>query len=107
MPSQNGVWPIKMTSQKCQSKHSKKIHDPITMDKFKMTCPKWLKGVFYACPKWVFFTKVSSKKIKNYSSEFNNPFKYKYETSQKLYASISKNYGEFKMQLINNGFNNM
>ncbi len=81
MPSQNGVWPIKMTSQKCQSKPGQKVHDPIIMDKFKTTCLKWLKGFFMFVQNGSFFTKISSKNIRNYSSEFNNPFKYKCETS--------------------------
>jgi len=41
-----------MTSKKCQPRPGKKVHSLITMDKFKMTCPKWLKGFFYAYPKW-------------------------------------------------------
>ncbi len=70
MPSQNGVWLIKksldycidylkvlveMISQKCQPRLGQKVHDPITMDTFKTTCPKWLRGVFEAYPKWVYF----------------------------------------------------
>jgi hypothetical protein len=70
--SQNGVWPIiksfdyyidyskvivEMTSHKCQPRLGKKIHDLFTMDMFKSTCPKWLRGFFDACPKWVFFDK--------------------------------------------------
>jgi hypothetical protein len=35
-----------MTSQKCQPRPSQKIHSPITMDMFKTTCPKWLRGFF-------------------------------------------------------------
>jgi hypothetical protein len=66
-----------------------------------------LKVFFMPVQNGSFFTKISSKNIRNSSSEFNNPFKYKCEISQKLYASISKNYGECKMQLINNGFNNI
>jgi hypothetical protein len=40
------------------------------MDKFKMTCPKWLGGFFNANPKWVFFTKISNKKNRNSSSGY-------------------------------------
>ncbi len=29
-----------MTGQKCHLTPSQKVHGPITMDKFKMTCPK-------------------------------------------------------------------
>ncbi len=29
-----------MTSQKCQLKLGQKVHGLVTMDKFKMTCPK-------------------------------------------------------------------
>ncbi len=43
-----------MTSQKCQPRLGKKVHNPITMDTFKMTCPKLLRGFFYAYPKWIF-----------------------------------------------------
>jgi len=40
------------------------------MDRFKMTCPKWLKGFFYACPYWVFFYQnFLIKQIRNFSSE--------------------------------------
>ncbi len=68
--SENGVWPIKKsfdyyideskwlvksTSQKCQFKLGQKVHGPVTMDRFKTTCLKWLRGFFYAYPKWIFF----------------------------------------------------
>jgi len=36
-----------------------------------------------------------------------HPFKYKCEFSQVVYAPISKNYGECKMQLMSNRFNNI
>jgi hypothetical protein len=58
-----------MTSQKCQLRLGQKIHGPVTMDRFKTTCPKWLGGFFYACPKWVFLTKISSKKNRYTSSD--------------------------------------
>ncbi len=35
----------------------------------------------------------------------NNPCKYKCDTSQSFYTYIYKNYGECKMQFMNNGFN--
>jgi hypothetical protein len=31
---------IQMISQKCQLRLGQKVHGPITMDKFKTTCPK-------------------------------------------------------------------
>jgi hypothetical protein len=58
-----------MTNQKGQLKLSQKICGPVTMDMFKMICSNWLKGFFYACPKWFFFDKKNSKNIKNFSSE--------------------------------------
>jgi hypothetical protein len=33
---------------------SQKVHGLVRMDKFKTTCSKWLRGFFYAYPKWVF-----------------------------------------------------
>jgi hypothetical protein len=43
---------------------SQKVHDPVTMDRFKMICPKWLRGFFYACPKLgLFKPKVVVKKL--------------------------------------------
>ncbi len=53
---------IKMRSQTCKPRPSEKVHGLITMDKFKTTCLKWLKGFFDTYPKWVSFTKISSKK---------------------------------------------
>jgi hypothetical protein len=57
-----------MTNEKCQLRLGQKVHGLVAMDKFKTTCPKWLKGFFYACQKWSFFTKISSKKIRYYSN---------------------------------------
>jgi len=53
---------VEMISQKCQPKLGQKVHNPITMDRFKMTCLKWLRGFFYACPNGFFLTKISSQK---------------------------------------------
>jgi hypothetical protein len=53
-----------MVSKKCQPRPSKKIHDPVTMDMFKTTCPKSLKGFFYASPKWaIFYQNLLSNKL--------------------------------------------
>jgi hypothetical protein len=51
-----------LISQKCQSKLGQKIYSSVTMDMFKMTCFKWLRGFFDSCAKWVFFDKFFSKK---------------------------------------------
>jgi hypothetical protein len=48
-------WLVKNTSQKCQPRLGQKVHDLVTTDRLKTTCPKWLRGFFYACPKWVIF----------------------------------------------------
>jgi hypothetical protein len=70
--SQNGVWLVKksfdcyiyqskvlveITSQKCQPRPNKKVHGPITMDKFKTTCSKSLRGFFLRLPKMGLFNK--------------------------------------------------
>jgi hypothetical protein len=47
-----------MTSQKCQLRFGQKVHGPVTMDMFKMICPKWLRGFFYTCPKMGLFDQI-------------------------------------------------
>jgi hypothetical protein len=57
-----------MASWKCQLRFGQKVHGLVTMDKFKTTCPKWMRDFFYACPKWVIFYPFLVKKIKNSSN---------------------------------------
>jgi hypothetical protein len=81
-----------MTSQKCQPRHGQKIHGLVTMDMFKTTCPKWLKGFFNACPKWVFFLpKILEKKTSNSSSEH-----WFYTLSFKFYFMIDNSFIDIK-----------
>jgi len=73
-----------MTSKKCQLKLGQKNTYPnhnghVQDDLFKMTSPKWLGGFFYTYPKWGFFTKLSSKKKRNSSSEC--PFKHVFKNN--------------------------
>ncbi len=54
-----------MASKKCQLKLGQKIHGPITMDRFKTTCPKWLGDFFMHVQNEFVFTKIYSEKNRN------------------------------------------
>jgi hypothetical protein len=60
-------WPLKMTSQKCQLRLGQKARGLVTMDKFKTTCPKWLRGFFLPIQNYLFLPNFLVKKINNYS----------------------------------------
>jgi hypothetical protein len=64
-----------MIDKKCQPKFGLKVYGPISMDMFKTTCPKWLRGFFDTCLKWVFYLpKFIVKTSRNSSSD---PFGHK------------------------------
>jgi hypothetical protein len=56
-----------MTCPKCQPKPSQKVHGLVGMDRFKITCPKWLKG-FFDTQNGFFLPKFLVKKIRNSSN---------------------------------------